>query len=142
MKSADNLPRGLRNNNPGNIRHNPDIPWLGTVPEEEKKDKTFEEFKSMAYGYRALLKLLRNYRKLHGMQTIKDIIHRYAPPVENNTDGYVQRVCKEMGVAPDYIPDIDDRETMCSLAAAISEVENGVPAYIPDVEHGWQLLNL
>ena len=39
------------------------------------------------------------------------------------------------------MPDINDKGTMCALAAAISQVENGVPAVMDDVEKGWELLN-
>ena len=45
------LPRGLRNNNPGNIRKNSDV-FQG---EKTSSDREFKQFKSMAYGYRALL---------------------------------------------------------------------------------------
>ena len=61
--STEKLPRGLRNNNPGNIRNNDSINWQGEVAATSKKDFTFEEFKDRASGYRALLKLLRNYVK-------------------------------------------------------------------------------
>ncbi|MFR9545346.1 MAG: structural protein P5 [Rikenellaceae bacterium] len=131
--------RGLRNNNPGNIRVSK-TKWQGEVEESTKKDSAFEEFKDMAHGYRALLKLLQNYRKVHNLQTITEIISRWAPPIENNTAGYISRVCKEMGVEEGYVPNINDKEVMCSLAAAISQVENGVPAVILDIEAGWNLL--
>lgn len=45
-----------------------------------------------------------------------------------------------MDVNPDFIPDINDKDTMCRMAAAISLVENGVPANMEDVEQGWNLL--
>lgn len=94
----------------------------------------------MAYGYRAGLKLLRNYRKLNGCRTIADFINRWAPPVENNTSGYINRVCREMQVPSSYVPDVNDRATMCAFAAAMSRVENGVPAVMADVVAGWNLL--
>ncbi len=131
--------RGLRNNNPGNIRVSK-TRWQGEVESSAKRDSAFEEFKDMAHGYRALLKLLQNYRKVHGLQTITEIINRWAPPIENNTAGYISRVCKEMGVDANYVPDINNKEVMCSLAAAISQVENGVPAVMIDIEAGWNLL--
>jgi hypothetical protein len=94
----------------------------------------------MAYGYRAGLKLLQNYRKLNGCRTIADFINRWAPPVENNTSGYISRVCREMQVPSTYVPDVNDRATMCAFAAAMSRVENGVPAVMADVVAGWNLL--
>lgn len=135
--STEKLPRGLRNNNPGNIRNNDSVNWKGEVDAAKKKDFSFEEFEDRASGYRALLLLLRNYNKLHGCRTIADYIRRYAPENENNTSGYITRVCKEMQVPTTYIPDPDDKSTMCAFAAAISQVENGVPAVLSEVEAGW-----
>lgn len=134
------LPRGLRNNNPGNIRNCQRTDWQGEVDESAKNDNSFEEFETIAYGYRALIKLLQNYRKVHGCQTISDFIKRWAPETENNTSGYIKRVCSEMQVPSTFVPDVDDKDTMCAFAAAISQVENGVPAVMADVESGWQLL--
>lgn len=134
-------PRGLRNNNPGNIRNSDATDWKGEIATEKKRDNVFEEFKDMAHGYRALIKLLQNYRRKHGLQTISDFIRRWAPRTENNTSGYITRVCREMQVPTSFVPDIDDKGTMCALAAAISLVENGIPAVMADVEAGWKLLN-
>ena len=128
------MSRGLRNNNPGNIRNSSTV-WIGEVT--PSKDKSFKQFKSMAYGYRAAIKLLQNYRKLHNCQTVSDFIKRWAPPSENNTSGYISRVCSEMQVPNTYIPDIEDKNTMCAFAAAISLVENGVPTIMEDVCAGW-----
>lgn len=133
-------PRGLRNNNPGNIRNSDATDWQGEVPASKKQDNTFEEFEDMAHGYRALIKLLQNYRRKYGCQTIADFISRWAPRTENNTSGYISRVCKEMQVPTTYVPDVEDKATMCAFAAAISQVENGVPAVMSDVESGWNLL--
>lgn len=52
--------RGLRNNNPGNIRINNDL-FQGEVGPSE--DKSFKQFTTMAYGYRAMFKILSNYFK-------------------------------------------------------------------------------
>ena len=134
-------PRGIRNNNPGNIRNSDATDWKGEIPAGAKKDNSFEEFKDMPHGYRALIRLLQNYRRKHGCQTIADFISRWAPQTENNTSGYITRVCREMQVPTTFVPDVDDKGTMCALAAAISQVENGIPAVMADVEAGWELLN-
>lgn len=131
------MSRGLRNCNPGNIRITKDK-WQGLRANQE--DKSFFQFETMAYGYRALIRTLQNYRIKWGCQTIADFINRWAPPVENNTSGYISRVCREMQVPNSYIPDINDKATMCAFAAAISQVENGVPAVMADIEKGWELL--
>lgn len=132
------MTRGLRNNNPGNIRLSKDK-WQGL--RAVQTDKEFFQFETMAHGYRALIRTLQNYRKLHKCQTIADFISRYAPKIENDTAGYIQRVCREMQVPTTYVPDVNDKATMCSFAAAISQVENGVPAVMDDIYSGWELLN-
>lgn len=134
---TDRLPRGLRNNNPGNIRRSKDK-WQGL--RAEQTDPEFFQFEAMAYGYRALIKTLQNYRRLRGCVTLRDFIHRWAPPTENHTGAYLRAVCRDMQVPETWIPDVEDRETMCALAAAISRVENGENANIADVERGWELL--
>ena len=138
--STEKLPRGLRNNNPGNIRNSDSVKWQGEVDATAKKDFSFEEFKDRTTGYRALLKLLRNYHKLYGCRTIADYIRRWAPENENNTSGYIIRVCKEMQVPNTFVPDPDNKETMIALASAISLVENGVPAVLSEIEAGWDAL--
>lgn len=133
-------PRGLRNCNPGNIRNSDATDWQGEVPAWKKQDNSFEEFEDMAHGYRALIKLLQNYRRKHGCQTITDFISRWAPRTENNTAAYITAVCQKMQVPTTYIPDVNDHDTMCAFAAAISEVENGIGAQMADVRAGWDLL--
>lgn len=130
-------PRGLRNCNPGNIRITKDE-WKGL--REEQTDKDFFQFESMAWGYRALIKTLQNYRKLHDCWTIGDFIRRYAPPTENHTTAYIRTVCEKMGVPPEYVPNVDDKATMCLMAYAISYYENGVPPVMEYIAEGWNLL--
>jgi hypothetical protein len=133
----NSLPRGLRNCNPGNIRITKDK-WQGL--REVQTDKSFFQFTEMCWGYRALLRTLQNYRGIHNCQTIADFIKRWAPSVENNTSGYISRVCSEIQVPSTFVPDVNDKDTMCAFAAAISQVENGVPAVMEDVVAGWELL--
>lgn len=131
------LSRGLRNCNPGNIRKTKDK-WQGLRNKQE--DELFFQFETMEYGYRALIRTLQNYRKRHNCITIADFINRWAPQTENNTGAYIRKVCQDMQVSAVCIPDIEDKDTMCSMAAAISYVENGVPAVMDDVYKGWSLL--
>lgn len=130
-------PRGLRNNNPGNLRRSSDN-WQGLRPVQA--DPEFFQFETMAYGYRALIRTLQNYRRIHGLRTIKEMIARWAPQHENDTPGYLRAVCQDLQVPDSYVPDVDDRDTMCALAAAISRVENGTPARMEEVQEGWGLL--
>lgn len=131
------MTRGLRNNNPGNLRISKDK-WQGL--REVQEDKDFFQFKTIEYGYRALMRTLQNYRKRHNCITIGDFIKRWAPPIENNTNAYIIAVCKDLQVTREYVPDIMDKATLCAFAAAISRVENGVPANMEDIEKGWNLL--
>lgn len=142
------MSRGIRNNNPGNIRVSPNN-WKGKIVGAQKKDREFEEFMSMAYGYRALLKNVRTYIRRDGINTIRGIITRWAPPEDkNNTEGYIQAVCKHMGVSPGYMIKEDPKDKdgqkfradMIKLAAAISRVENGVEPNMADIEAGWKLI--
>ena len=130
-------PRGIRNCNPGNIRITKDK-WQGL--RDVQTDKEFFQFVSMAYGYRALIKTLQNYRRLHDCWTIGDFIRRWAPSTENDTLSYIRTVCGKMGVPPVYVPNVEDKVTMCMMAAAISYVENGRLAEMEEVAEGWELL--
>lgn len=130
-------PRGLRNNNPGNLRLSGDR-WKGLRPVQT--DKEFFQFTDMRYGYRAMFITLRNYRKKHGLKTLSLMIGRYAPSTENDTRAYLSSVCGELQVPTTYEPDVDDKGTMCRLAAAMSRVENGVPAVMADIEAGWDMI--
>lgn len=130
-------PRGIRNCNPGNIRLTTDK-WQGL--RSIQTDKEFFQFTEMKWGYRALIRTLQNYRRVHGCYTITDFITRWAPSSENNTLAYIKSVCFQLGVPSVYVPDVDDRDTMCALAAAISKHENGVDANMKEVQDGWELL--
>lgn len=132
-------PRGIRNNNPGNIRRSRDQ-WQGL--RAEQTDPDFFQFETMAYGYRALIRILQNYRRVHGLRTISEMIARWAPQAENHTQAYIRAVCQDLKVTPSYQPDVNDRWTMCTLAAAISRVENGLPARMDDIQAGWDLLRM
>ncbi len=131
------LSRGLRNCNPGNLRHD-GVRWQGE--RTPSTDTAFKQFTSMAYGYRAMLRLLQNYSRLHGCHTIRTMVSRWAPPVENDTRSYIATVSRLTGFGADSHIDVGDKGTLCNLAAAMSRVENGLPAVISDIEAGWALL--
>ena len=137
MKTKSNITRGLRNNNPGNIRLSKQ-PWRGEV--RPGRDQAFCTFQTIEYGYRALLKLLRNYRLKHSCRTIRQMIERWAPPSENHTEAYIRTVCKRTGMLETCAVNIDSKREMCKLAEAISYQENGVAGNMPDIEAGWELL--
>lgn len=116
------LPRGIRNNNPGNIRWG--SKWQGLIPEQERTDQSFCQFVDPVYGIRAIVKVMFSYRDKYGLNTIETIINRYAPPIENNTQGYIQRVCTKLGVQLDEPIELTDK-VLYWIIKAICGVENG-----------------
>ena len=130
------MSRGLRNNNPGNIRRSR-VCYKGEV--HPSRDPEFKEFSSMAYGYRAMFVLLDTYRSRYGLNTIRQMLNRYAPPEENFTEGYVRFVADYSGVMPDETIDTHAEMDMIPIVSAMSKIENGVAANIEDVEEGWRL---
>lgn len=137
--SNQKLPRGYRNNNPLNIRIS-SSKWLGEV--ENNTDGVFEQFVAMEYGYRAALKLIRNYINNYNLHTVAEIINRWAPTNENNTSGYISRVCNTTGWVPGKTIDPNNMQDMCDLAYAMAIVENGntiLPNYT-EIYKGWEML--
>ena len=131
------LPRGLRNNNPGNIRRNSDV-FQGEV--NPSRDQQFKQFKTMAHGYRAVFKILSNYHRAYKLTTIRKMIGRWAPENENNTDAYVSLVSSYAGIGSDDQININDREQMIRIVAGMSKVENGREPDMSDVIAGWNML--
>lgn len=121
------VPRGIRNNNPGNIRHGDS--WVGLAPQQS--DGSFCVFLSPEYGIRAMAKLLRTYQKRYNLNTVAALIRRWAPPVENNTAAYVRIVAKALGVGEEEW--IDVTEKLPLLIPAIIKHENGYNPYDPVV---------
>ncbi len=132
MKS---LPRGLRNNNPGNIRINSDK-FQGEI--QPSQDNAFKQFVSMAYGYRAMFAVLSTYHK-RGLNTIEKIIGRWAPPNENHTRVYIDNVSKWSGVPKDEILTENSGENYIKIVAAMSRMENAIEANMGEVTAGFKL---
>lgn len=127
------VPRGIRNNNPGNITHNVTrnvARWWGQSLTQN--DKHFVEFVDPVWGIRAIAKTLMTYqeRRLAAdggrIDSVREIISRWAPSIENNTDAYVWHVAKFLAVDPDApVVDVSDYRTMRTLVQAIITHENG-----------------
>lgn len=122
------LPRGIRNNNPGNIGKG-----VGFAGEVEGGDARFATFESPEAGVRALARNLLTYQQQHGLDTVTDILHRWAPPSENDTASYVRTVADRLGVAPDQPLNLADPSTLARLTVAIIQHENGTQPYSGDV---------
>lgn len=131
------MSRGLKNFNPGNIRLGADL-WRGEVT--PSRDAAFRQFASPAWGYRAMFVVLDTYRRRYGIVSLRGIIARYAPPSENDTEGYLRFVAGRAGIADVEAPlDRDDGVRMRAVVGAMSRMENGVEAVAADVEAGWEL---
>ena len=119
------LPRGIRNNNPLNIRRSKDK-WKGL--RAVQADAQFCQFESLEYGWRAAFYLLtRTYYHKYRLYTIRTIIRRWAPSSENNTEAYIANVARLTGIAPDEplgIPSAQPARWMM-LGAAMAIQENG-----------------
>jgi len=123
-------PRGIRNNNPGNVRDT-GTDWLG----RSGTDGEFVVFSDPVYGVRAMARVLKNYRDRYGLDTVEEIISRWAPPTENNTQAYIDAVSRALAVAPDDPLDLD--RVLPELVAAIIRHENGIQPYdVATIERG------
>ena len=130
-------PRGIRNNNPLNIRHS-SSKWKGM--KRTQTDKAFVQFTDITYGYRAAFVLLRTYRTRYGCDTIRKIIERWAPRNENNTDTYIAHVASWSGIPADKQIAGNDANAYIMIVAAMSRVENGQEARMEDVIQGYRMV--
>ncbi len=119
-----NEPRGIRNNNPGNIRHGPSQ-WAGMS--EQQPDREFLRFNTVEDGIQALTELADTYYTRHGLHTVDGFISRWAPPEDNNdTAAYVAAVERAIG---SKTWSIHDRASTLALIKAIIKHENGKQPY-------------
>lgn len=129
------IPRGIRNNNPLNIRIG--NTWLGE--RANPTDSAFEEFVTIEYGYRAAFLILRRYIRRYKKNTIAAIISTWAPASENNTQRYIDFVANAMKIEPDLPIAYEDKETMVQLVASMQMMECGVPANLASVSRGYDM---
>lgn len=120
------LPRGIRNNNPLNIRKGNN--WKGE--RQHQSDPSFEEFESLQMGLRAGFIILRNYQRISlapkmRANTIRKIINRWAPASENDTLRYIDLVAKRSGLNPDELIAYRDKPRMLAVVEAMCFVECG-----------------
>lgn len=134
-----NSPRGIRNSNPGNIRHSPGTRWQGMSANQN--DTAFVQFTGPQWGIRAIARTLITYQDKHGLRTVRLIISRWAPPNENNTESYIRQVANRVGVPPDGRIDVYDYRTMQTLVEAIIRHENGAGPLPHGNWYGESLIN-
>lgn len=102
--------------NPGNLRYNKANDWVGQVGEY----KGFAAFSAFEYGIRAMSIVIA--KDVRAGKTLRQIVNEYAPPHENDSAAYLQRVAVEIGVAPDRVPDMSQ---LTALVRAMIRVETG-----------------
>ena len=136
-------PRGIRNNNPLNIRLSSDK-WQGQVlPQRGSGEGVFCQFSEMKWGWRAAFRLLcHTYYGKYKLRTIRDIIYRWAPPNENGTSVYIRSVAERTGINADSV--LGDPATHAAqwlmIGMAMAIVENGTTQqdYLSMLK-GWEM---
>lgn len=130
---AAEKPRGIRNNNPGNIEWGSS--WQGLIPKASASDSRFCQFKDAASGIRALAVILLTYydkRKAKDgskIDSVKEVIERWAPPSENNTGAYAASVAAVLNVSPESETlNLHDYNTLRGIVEGVIRHENGSPS--------------
>lgn len=133
----EDLPRGIRNNNPGCIRRT-SIDWLGKILPKDNQiaqidrglDPEFEVFADFTYGLRAILKILEQYTVKHGITKVFEVVQRWAPHNENDTEEYLKAITRWTKTSPHSNmvgrgDEIRKAIFRIPLAAAIARYETG-----------------
>jgi hypothetical protein len=123
---AANAPRGVRNNNPGNIIASPFATRMGAVGADAQG---FAIFPDAAAGERAAVGLLSTYGQ-QGLNTVEQIVGKWSPAnapgnTPAGTVSYVNFVAKQLGVAPNVPLNMQDPQVLQRIAAAKFQFENG-----------------
>ena len=128
------MTRGLRNNNPLNIRRVVGTVWMGQ--QDEQKGPAFVQFTSMAWGLRAAFCILKTYQIKYNATCVETIISRWAPSSENNTAAYIMGVCRLTGFGGKER--LNERDWP-KLVRAMAQIECG--ALLPQdvIENGFKL---
>lgn len=124
-------------NNPGNIRVSADK-FQGEI--RPSLSGSFKTFKAPEYGYRAMFKILQTYIR-SGIDTPKEIIYTWAPPVENNSANYLKFVTKTAGLSETEKISGQDAPRLKKLVSAMAHFEQGKPGNPGQIAEGWQLLS-
>lgn len=126
VESREGLPRGIRNNNPMNIKDF-GIPWKGAV--SNSADETFEQFENPAFGIRAGVRDILNDHLVDGKRTIRGLFGEFAPESENPTSEYVNFIADRLQVSPSAEVDLTKPGILQDLVKATIEFENGIQPY-------------
>lgn len=131
------VPRGVRNNNPGNIKElvGDKTNWQGERTTDD--DPTFEEFNTPEDGFRALARTLLTYQRRHNIRTPAAITARFAPGCDSNDEAdYRAFLARHLHVGIDDEIDLTNRATLIVACVAIMRREQG---YKPGGADWWPL---
>lgn len=126
-KNGTQLARGLRNNNPLNIRKSSNN-WLGKVT--QNTDGCFEQFTTIEYGLRAAFLNIRTIVRRRQAQnmttTVAQLVRTWAPASDgNNEAAYCHTIFENSGIRSSAEVDIANKDFMCRLVLAMCCVEVG-----------------
>lgn len=116
---------GYKGCNPLNVRASSDK-WRGSIGQS---DNGYVIFSTPMDGIRAAATVIKNYGTKYGINTVRDIVSRYAPASENPTDDYIANVCKGTGYQPDEKLDTKNPEVLKKLVTAMMKQEIGDVPY-------------
>ena len=130
--------RGIRNNNPLNIRRTKDK-WQGMALKQT--DKSFVQFESRLMGYRAAFKILHTYIR-KGKDTIGKIIAKWAPSSDgNNTLAYIDFVSRTSGINASHAIKFEEKEEMVEIVRSMAHMESGIVEDKALIEEAYDLAN-
>lgn len=108
--SGSNATTSTQANNTGNIR---------------SSNGGFKKYDSPDAGVLDQQRLLQTYQDKHGLNTVRGIVSRWAPPNENDTNNYINYMSHQLGVSPDAQIDLSDPEMMGKFSYAQALIEKG-----------------
>ena len=139
MDEKERTPRGIRLCNPGNIEHTSAYDWRGEIYPPEERDGHVEtrfcQFVDHVHGIRALAKVLLTYSRLRRagdgspIDTVQEVVDRWAPSSENDTAAYSEHVRAVLQVNKGEKIDMENTEVLAALVRAITQHENGEMPY-------------
>ena len=125
------MTRGERNHNPLNIRRSRGTRWYGQA--QAQNDREFVQFVNDLMGYRAAFRIINTYITHYGLNTVRGIVSRWAPPEDGNmTSQYINMVCALTGLKPDQKVAADDQQKLTEIVASMARVESGI--IYPDMD--------
>lgn len=125
------MTRGIDCKNPMNIMMS-DKAWQGEVRPTTDPEGRLCTFDCMEDGIRAGVKTLLTYYRVHGLKTVHQILSRYAPSSENNTEAYADDVCERIGAQPDETLNMEDKSETTLIVKALIHHEQGVDCCTDD----------